>query len=176
MPSFAKIAKSLYQLLCKDEQWVWTFTCQKAYEFLVATLTATTIQELPKQLEAFARLFENFYYYYRLSPMEEQEAEKWIKEMKAASHIRDIKSPIAAPLMFVPKPYGSLRPCIVTYYESIQFTLAALLKSKLGKNSSIGFASGKRKVSLSNLIEKAFEEFTRLSGYQRFNVEGKFTG
>jgi len=40
------------------------------------------------------------------------ELDKYLKKMLAEGKIADRKSPYGAPILFVPKPDGSLRPCV----------------------------------------------------------------
>ena len=49
---------------------------------------------------------------YRLSLPEQKALKEWIEENLAKTFIRPSKSPAAAPIFFVPKKDGSLRPCI----------------------------------------------------------------
>lgn len=49
---------------------------------------------------------------YQLSLKEQKELKDWIKENLAKNFIRKSTSPYAAPIFFVPKQDGSLRPCI----------------------------------------------------------------
>ena len=48
---------------------------------------------------------------YRLSPLERAEVEKQVKELLAKGYIQPSSSPFGAPILFVPKPNGSLRMC-----------------------------------------------------------------
>jgi len=49
---------------------------------------------------------------YKLTPKEQEEAEKQIKDLLAKGWIRPSQSPWAAPILFAPKPDGTLRMCI----------------------------------------------------------------
>ena len=49
---------------------------------------------------------------YRLSPAERAEVEKQVKELIALGYVVPSSSPFGAPLLFVPKPDGSLRMCV----------------------------------------------------------------
>jgi transposase InsO family protein len=59
----------------------------------------------PDQLPPFLKI-------YRLSQSEEILLKKWIDENVAKGLIRPSKSPVAAPIFFVPKKDGGKRPCI----------------------------------------------------------------
>jgi hypothetical protein len=48
---------------------------------------------------------------YRLSPLEKAEVEKQVQSLLAKGFIQPSSSPYGAPLLFVPKPDGSLRMC-----------------------------------------------------------------
>jgi hypothetical protein len=48
---------------------------------------------------------------YRLSPLEKAEVEKQVKDLLAKGYIQPSSSPYGAPLLFVPKPNGTLRMC-----------------------------------------------------------------
>ena len=49
---------------------------------------------------------------YQLSLKEQMELKEWIKDSLSKQFIRKSQSPYAAPIFFVPKKDGSLRPCI----------------------------------------------------------------
>ena len=49
---------------------------------------------------------------YRLSPKELLEVEKVIDELISKGYIEESSSPYASPVLFVPKPDGTLRFCI----------------------------------------------------------------
>ncbi|GJP61607.1 hypothetical protein CLOP_g19815, partial [Closterium sp. NIES-67] len=49
---------------------------------------------------------------YQLSPMELVDMKKWIEYLLAKGLIRPATSPYSAPVLFTPKPDGSLRMCI----------------------------------------------------------------
>ncbi len=49
---------------------------------------------------------------FRLSPAERQELEKQIKYLLDMGYVRPSTSPFGAPILFVPKPDGSLRMCV----------------------------------------------------------------
>lgn len=50
--------------------------------------------------------------YYRMTPAEEETAKKYIEEQLAKGWIRPSQSPWAAPIVFAPKPDGTLRICV----------------------------------------------------------------
>ncbi|XP_070002719.1 uncharacterized protein [Nicotiana sylvestris] len=49
---------------------------------------------------------------YRMTPPEIEELRKQLKELLDAGHIRPLKAPFGAPVLFQDKKYGSLRLCI----------------------------------------------------------------
>ena len=53
MKDFSKIATPLNQLLRKDHKFVWTDTCEKAFNALKAALTTAPISAFPNFKEPF---------------------------------------------------------------------------------------------------------------------------